>query len=319
MKRYFLVLFFLQFLLISVKGVGQNICKDYPDPDWSFNQGACTSKTIEFYTDSTNVSSYLWEFGDGQTSTLRNPIHDYSNYDIYSVSLTITYKNGCIKKPETKKVAITADKENLISTKDTTICSGQSINISTAGNGFDSCWESNSTLIQTTNGYIAKPTKTTTYVFKVRTVSNNLVVNGDFSSILPFDGINAAIPVGFKSEYFYYPPNNLGPGSYTIGTNSNDWLKCCFASCSDHTSKSGNMMIIDGADVRNQKVWYTTINIKKNTNYLFSTWLQTVNNYGGNLAFLQFSINDQIIGKPIFRESYYLYLGSILCYLELWK
>jgi gliding motility-associated-like protein len=40
--------------------------------------------------------SYLWNFGDGGTSTLQNPSHLYTNVGSYSVSLNITTAIGCI-------------------------------------------------------------------------------------------------------------------------------------------------------------------------------------------------------------------------------
>ncbi len=39
---------------------------------------------------------YQWDFGDGNSSTLQNPMHQYSAYGAYSVSLTVTDSNGCI-------------------------------------------------------------------------------------------------------------------------------------------------------------------------------------------------------------------------------
>jgi PKD repeat protein len=37
-----------------------------------------------------SVDSYQWNFGDGSTSTLRNPLHTYSDPGIYTVTLTVT-------------------------------------------------------------------------------------------------------------------------------------------------------------------------------------------------------------------------------------
>ncbi|MCB9265165.1 MAG: PKD domain-containing protein [Lewinellaceae bacterium] len=42
---------------------------------------------------SANADSYLWDFGDGNTSTAANPAHTYNNSGQYEVSLTVT--NGC--------------------------------------------------------------------------------------------------------------------------------------------------------------------------------------------------------------------------------
>lgn len=41
------------------------------------------------------VVSWLWSFGDGQTSTLQNPIHQYTQTGAYNVALEVTTANGC--------------------------------------------------------------------------------------------------------------------------------------------------------------------------------------------------------------------------------
>ena len=43
------------------------------------------------------ANSWLWEFGDGATSTLRNPSHTYSESGFYDVSLTVTGNVGAVK------------------------------------------------------------------------------------------------------------------------------------------------------------------------------------------------------------------------------
>jgi gliding motility-associated-like protein len=44
------------------------------------------------------VTSYLWDFGDGATSTAPIPPHTYTVQGIYTVSLTITTSTGCTEK-----------------------------------------------------------------------------------------------------------------------------------------------------------------------------------------------------------------------------
>lgn len=39
--------------------------------------------------------TYEWNFGDGNTSTQENPIHEYTNNGSYQVTLTVTNSNGC--------------------------------------------------------------------------------------------------------------------------------------------------------------------------------------------------------------------------------
>jgi len=41
-----------------------------------------------------SIASYLWDFGDGSTSTLANPSHTYASAGSYNVSLTVTDNEG---------------------------------------------------------------------------------------------------------------------------------------------------------------------------------------------------------------------------------
>lgn len=41
------------------------------------------------------IASYLWDFGDGTTSTLPNPSHLYNNTGRYNIKLTVTTTGGC--------------------------------------------------------------------------------------------------------------------------------------------------------------------------------------------------------------------------------
>ncbi|WP_286268764.1 PKD domain-containing protein [Thalassotalea hakodatensis] len=63
-----------------------------------------------------SIESYLWDFGDGQTSTEINPIHNYANIGDYSVSLTITDNEG-ISASTTSIASIT-----LLNPDDETLC-----------------------------------------------------------------------------------------------------------------------------------------------------------------------------------------------------
>lgn len=56
---------------------------------------------VQFADQSTgNVTEWLWDFGDGNTSNEQNPIHTYNSCGIYTVSLTIS--NPTLSDTETK-------------------------------------------------------------------------------------------------------------------------------------------------------------------------------------------------------------------------
>ena len=51
--------------------------------------------TFESYVSSDDVLSYLWDFGDGNTSTEANPTHTYAAEGIYDISLTVLTADSC--------------------------------------------------------------------------------------------------------------------------------------------------------------------------------------------------------------------------------
>jgi PKD repeat protein len=55
----------------------------------------CVNTPIPFTNQSTRARSYLWNFGDGNTSTLENPVHSYERAGNYRVLLTVTDSSAC--------------------------------------------------------------------------------------------------------------------------------------------------------------------------------------------------------------------------------
>lgn len=51
--------------------------------------------TVSFTDLSTNATSWFWEFGDGSTSTLQNPVHTYASGGSYTATLTINGLADC--------------------------------------------------------------------------------------------------------------------------------------------------------------------------------------------------------------------------------
>jgi PKD repeat protein len=54
------------------------------------------SQVVTFYNYSYFGVSYLWNFGDGNTSMEENPWYKYESAGIYDVTLSVTSKDGCI-------------------------------------------------------------------------------------------------------------------------------------------------------------------------------------------------------------------------------
>ena len=57
---------------------------------------SCTSGTIVFTDSSTGPGlTYIWNFGDGTTSNIRNPVHQYLTQGYFTVTLNILDQYGC--------------------------------------------------------------------------------------------------------------------------------------------------------------------------------------------------------------------------------
>ncbi|WP_439882125.1 PKD domain-containing protein [Pontibacter sp. MBLB2868] len=76
----------------------------YPRPEVKMElPGVCISDEAQFVNQTTISSgtlSYVWEFGDGATSTVKNPKHKYTAEGVYKVKLTATSDHGCTQSME---------------------------------------------------------------------------------------------------------------------------------------------------------------------------------------------------------------------------
>ncbi|MBS1683517.1 MAG: gliding motility-associated C-terminal domain-containing protein [Bacteroidetes bacterium] len=186
-------------------------------------------------------------------------------------------------------------------TPDTSICPGTFVLHSAISSGtiISRSWQPRYGLSDST---VANPTATVThdtaYTCTVKVSSTtNLISNGDFS----------AGNTGFSSGYTYLsaPPAQpcgsygiLGcEADYTINTNPRN-THTQFANYGDHTSGSGQMMIVNGATSPNISVWCQTITVQPNTDYQFSAWVSNVDLNPQPLPNLRFNINGAPAGPP---------------------
>lgn len=76
-----------------------NLTPTIPTAQFTYTP-ACPNQATPFtdqsYTNNNyTVSQWLWNFGDGNTSTQQNPQHNYANTGNYTVELIVTTQNGC--------------------------------------------------------------------------------------------------------------------------------------------------------------------------------------------------------------------------------
>ncbi len=63
--------------------------------------------TVNFTSLSTGATNFAWNFGDGKTSTVVNPLNTYSNSGIYTVSLTVIGAGGTNSLTKTNYITVT--------------------------------------------------------------------------------------------------------------------------------------------------------------------------------------------------------------------
>ena len=64
-------------------------------------------RQVAFTALTTNADSYQWDFGDGQTSTEQNPVHQYESGGYYTATLTVSGSTGSVSDETNLAVAIT--------------------------------------------------------------------------------------------------------------------------------------------------------------------------------------------------------------------
>lgn len=86
---------------------------DLPVADFAYSSN---NNIVQFIDNSQYASSWFWDFGDGYSSSLQNPIHEYAGNDFYLVCLTAGNECGSDTKCDTVRVYLTNTLLNLNNT-----------------------------------------------------------------------------------------------------------------------------------------------------------------------------------------------------------
>ena len=115
--------------------------------------------------------------------------------------------------------------------------------------------------------------------------AQEFVANGDFENG----------NTGFTSDYAYSPGDVSAPGSYTVDTNPRN-SHFYFYSMGDHTTGTGQMMIINGASTTGIPVWKSSAAaaLTVGQQYEFSVWVASV--YPESPAELRFKVGSTSLG-----------------------
>ncbi len=106
-KEKLLLLMFLA-LFFCISGVGAASAADVPVANFTSNvTNGAAPLSVQFNDTSTgNSTSWYWDFGDNQNSTLQNPTHTYTNAGTYNVSETVTGAGGSNTDTQNNYIAV---------------------------------------------------------------------------------------------------------------------------------------------------------------------------------------------------------------------
>lgn len=107
-------------------------------PDFSFSSASCINDSIAFST-TVNAAQWRWHFGDGDTSALQNPKHQFSQPGNYDVTLYTISSGGCISDTMRKTVVVAAG-ITVNAGPDQTIYAGEVITLNPVIAGNDSAY-----------------------------------------------------------------------------------------------------------------------------------------------------------------------------------
>ncbi len=97
-------------MMISFLSLGVFSCEENDKvelPTSALIHYSVADKQVAFTALAHNADTYLWDFGDGNTSNEPNPVHIYENGGYYSVTLTVTGGTGTADDSAELAVALT--------------------------------------------------------------------------------------------------------------------------------------------------------------------------------------------------------------------
>lgn len=194
-----------------------------------------------------------------------------------TISLIITPTELCIES-DTATLIVGIPKLPIVS-PDTLICLGDSVTISAGNIDANFRWVTDDVAFSTDSVTKIYTDQNRTYIAELKydNPSVNLVVNGDFESGL----------TGFTTDYTL-ATGDTDEGEYTLGTNAQDALPE-FYNLNEHTSGSGNMLIVNGNTVDGNVIYSTTVDVIDGKTYNFSAWATSI--FRANAPYIQFYVN----------------------------
>ena len=102
-----------------------------PTASFNVNDVGCLNENVSFTNtsilDASASAVYLWDFGDGNTSTAANPVHSYNTLNTYTVELIVNYDGLSCANATTQSVEIVPSSELIITSSAQALCQGEEV------------------------------------------------------------------------------------------------------------------------------------------------------------------------------------------------
>ena len=246
-----------------------------------------------------NATSYLWTIPTGWTITggaTTSSITATAGAAGQNGDITVTAINSC-GASAVKTLAVTVSPLPTPVISANYCIGGGNIQLTANGGGVGASylWSTDETtpsiLVNIAGQYSVEVTNTAgCSATAVYSVSTELVTNGDFSA--GNTGFTHST-YGFRADVAgnteLNPEGYYGVGPDPQAYHGNFWGR-------DHTTGTGNFMIVNGFPGSPQPVvWTTTVAVVPGVSYYFSAWALSLNSVG-NYAVLQFRVNNTLVG-----------------------
>jgi gliding motility-associated-like protein len=182
--------------------------------------GSCPPLQVQFTNQATNYTAIRWDFGDGNTSTLHDPVHFYNVPGVYYATQYITGPGGCTDVMQ-RKIVVKGPKGSFVYTP-TTGCAPMKVAFNATGNGIQSLvWDFNDGNTNATTTTSVEYTYNTAGKFIPRLILVDSA--GCQVPVIGADTINA-IGVVANADMDTYRICNSGSIQFTDRSVANDYI-----------------------------------------------------------------------------------------------
>ncbi|MEP7258920.1 MAG: PKD domain-containing protein, partial [Flavitalea sp.] len=180
----------------------------YTDFSSDVAPGSCLPINVTFteYSQSCNNSivEWLWDFGDGTTSLVRNPVHAYTSAGIFTVTLTIKNGSGSTYQASNDVEIIGLPSPSVELGADTTVCEGIELVLDAGNAGLTIDWS----------------TGENTSAISVYDAGKYTVTVSNTDGCSAIDSINVTIVPALSVDYSYVKVSNCLPVKIQFTDNS---------------------------------------------------------------------------------------------------